>query len=367
MRVIMTGGGTGGHIYPAIAIADKIKRKNPHAQILFLGTQRGMEKDLVPKGGYDIKFITVSGFNRKNLLKNFKTLKDLLKGSREARNILKEFMPDVVIGTGGYVCGPVVREAYKMGIPTFIHEQNAIPGMTNKMLEPYVHKIFLSFEEASRFFKDKNKLVVTGNPLRKGFLITSIQDNRVKLGIEPNEFVILCFGGSRGAERINSVVSEAVKTLIKVDGLRIYFITGRVYYDRIVSSINNDGLDGGGRLTILPYADNIQEYLSASDLVISRAGALTVSEITACGKASILIPSPNVTGNHQYYNGKVLEDKGAAVIVLEKDLSAEKLTDLVLKLKNNREGINSMSAASASLGRVDAVDVIYENLTFGTP
>lgn len=363
MRVIMTGGGTGGHIYPAIAIADKIKRKNSHAEILFIGTEKGMEKDIVPASGYEIRFITVSGFNRKNPFKNFKTLKDLLKGSREARHLISDFRPNLVIGTGGYVCGPVIREAHKMGIRTFIHEQNALPGMTNRMLEPYADKIFLSFDESGKYFKAKEKLVVTGNPIRKGFLLSSHYNNRERLGVGSDDFVVLCFGGSRGAERINLTVAEAVETLVKSPGIRIYFITGRIYFDRISAAFQEKGVAiDGKKLTLLPYADNIQEYLLASDLVISRAGALTVSEITACGKASILIPSPNVTGNHQYYNGKVLEDKGASIILLEKDLSAEKLMNLVLRLQNDKVLLNAMSAASSALGKVDAVEVIYEHL-----
>ncbi|MEG1584395.1 MAG: glycosyltransferase, partial [Anaerovorax sp.] len=197
MKVIMTGGGTGGHVYPAVAIADKIKRKHPEAEILFVGTEKGMERELVPANGYPIEFITVSGFNRKNLLKNIKTVQDLLKGDRGARKIIGAFKPDLVIGTGGYVCGPVVRAAHKMGIRTFIHEQNALPGMTNKMLEKSVEKVFISFPDAKSHFKNKKKLIVTGNPIRRNFILAGVENYREKLGIAPKEFVILCFGGSR--------------------------------------------------------------------------------------------------------------------------------------------------------------------------
>ena len=358
----MTGGGTGGHIYPAIAIADKIKRKHPDAEILFVGTEKGMEKDLVPKNGYDIRFITVSGFHRKKLWKNIKTAMDLLKGNHQANKIVKEFKPDLVIGTGGYVCGPVVRAAHKKGIKTYIHEQNAFPGVTNKLLEKYVDKVFISFPESKGYFKDPSKLVVTGNPIRKSFLLCGMNDSREKMGIKPNEFVILCFGGSLGAGKINSTMIHVIRAINDMPDIRLFFITGRHYYNKVMETLKEEKIDQNDNINILEYADNMHEYLSAADLVISRAGALTVSEITACGKASILIPSPNVTGNHQFFNAKVVSDKGGAIIVEERDLSDEKLLGTILRLKNNKEALNSMSAASAKIGRIDAVDMIYDHL-----
>lgn len=363
MRVIMTGGGTGGHIYPAVAIADKIKRKHPDAEILFVGTEKGMEKDLVPKSGYDIRFITVSGIHRKQIWKNVKTVMDLMKGDREARTILKEFQPDVVIGTGGYVCGPVVRAAHKMGIPTYIHEQNAFPGVTNKMLEKHVDKVFVSFEEAKQYFKHPEKLIVTGNPIRKSFLVGSAFNYREKLGIRDREFVVLCFGGSRGAGKINSTMKSVVAAVNGMEDVRLFFITGKIYFDRIKQELEEEGVKLCGNITLLPYADNMHEYLFSSDLVISRSGALTVSEITACGKACILIPSPNVTGNHQYFNAKVVADKGGAILIEEKDLTDEKLLSAILRLKNSKETLNAMAKASASAGKLDAVDIIYDNLS----
>ncbi|HWQ79680.1 MAG TPA: undecaprenyldiphospho-muramoylpentapeptide beta-N-acetylglucosaminyltransferase [Anaerovoracaceae bacterium] len=362
MRVIMTGGGTGGHIYPAIAIADKIRRKHPEAEILFVGTEKGMEKDLVPKNGYEIRFITVSGFHRKKLWKNIKTAADLLKGNRQAARIIKEFRPDLVVGTGGYVCGPVVRTAHKMGIRTFIHEQNALPGVTNRLLEKHADKIFVSFPESKEYFKDQSKLVVTGNPIRKSFQLCSFGRSRENMGIKAGEFVILCFGGSLGAGKINSTMIRVVEAISGMPDTRLYFITGRNYYQKVLESLEERKINPGGNINILEYADNMHEYLSAADLVISRAGALTVAEITACGKASILVPSPNVTGNHQYFNAKVVADKGGAIIIEEKDLSDEKLLGTVMRLKNNREAINSMSGASAEFGRLDAADMIYDHL-----
>ena len=362
MKVIMTGGGTGGHIYPAIAIADKIRRKHPEAEILFVGTQRGMEKDIVPKNGYEIRFVTVSGFHRKKLWKNLKTAIDLAKGNLQANKIIEEFKPDLVIGTGGYVCGPVVRAAHKKGIKTFIHEQNAFPGVTNKLLEKFVDKVFISFPESKGYFKDESKLIVTGNPIRKSFLVCGMGSSREKMGIKPSEFVILCFGGSLGAGKINSTMIHVIDAVNGVQDTRLYFITGKNYYQKVCDSLKERNITLSANITLLEYADNMHEYLSSADLVISRAGALTVSEITACGKASILIPSPNVTGNHQYFNAKVVADKGGAVILEEKDLSEEKLLGTILRLKNNKEVLNGMSAASEKIGRMDAVDVIYDHL-----
>ncbi len=206
MKVIMTGGGTGGHIYPAIAIADKIKKEQPDAEILFVGTRKGLEKDLVPQNGYPIEFITVSGFYRKKLLKNVKTMRDLAKGNKEAKEILNRFRPDVVIGTGGYVCGPMVRAAAKRGIPTYIHEQNALPGITNRMLEKYVKKVFLAFADGASYFKQQDKLMVTGNPVRKNFFRADRETSRNALGIPEDSFVLMSFGGSQGAGKINDVM-----------------------------------------------------------------------------------------------------------------------------------------------------------------
>lgn len=362
MKVIMTGGGTGGHIYPAVAIADKIRRKNPEAEILFVGTARGMEKDLVPKSGYPIQFITVSGFHRKKLWKNVKTVADLLKGDREARRIIKEFQPDMVIGTGGYVCGPVVRAACKLGIPAYIHEQNAVPGVTNKMLEKYVDKVFISFPEAGAHFKRKEKLVVSGNPIRKSFLTAGAMDYRQRLGLSDRDFVVLCFGGSLGAGKINSTMKSVAAAVNGMEDLKLFFITGKIYFERIQRELEDSGIRLRDNVKLMAYADNIHEYLSSADLVISRAGALTVSEITACGKASILVPSPNVTGNHQFFNAKVVADRGGAILIEEKDLDDEKLLSAILRLKSNKELLNAMAKASSRAGRLDAVDVIYDHL-----
>lgn len=361
MKIIMACGGTGGHIYPAIAIADKIKRKNPSADILFVGTEKGMDKSLISESGYAFEWIVASGFNRKNMLKNIRTLSDAIKGSRQASRLIKEFKPDFVIGTGGYVTGPVVKEAHRLGIPAYIQEQNAIPGLANKMLERYARKVFISFPDSAKYFKDQSKIIFSGNPIRKDFSVLAILDSRKKLGICEKEFMVLVFGGSLGADVLNRETIKMIRA-VEDENLKVFFVTGKRYFEKVseeVQSVNRTEF-----VTLLPYAENMPELLNAADLVISRAGAVALSEITACGKPSILIPSPNVTNNHQYHNAKALEAAGAAILIQEEAFFAQTalLNDWVLKLKNNKEKLNAMGTASSLAGRIDAVDIIYDNL-----
>ena len=361
MKILLACGGTGGHIYPAIAIADKIRRKHPDAQVLFVGTQHGMERTLVPENGYAFEWISASGFNRKNILKNGKTLLNIIKGTHQVRKLLQKFEADLVIGTGGYVTGPVLKEAYRRGIPVYIQEQNAIPGVANKMLERYARKVFISFPDSAKYFKDQKKLVYSGNPIRKAFSLATIMDCRKMFDLSEKEFMVLVFGGSLGAEVLNRETIKMIRTL-KSEELKLFFVTGRRYYEYVsaeLSAIGNPPF-----VTLIPYADNMPALLNAADLVVSRAGAIALSEITACGKPSVLIPSPNVTNNHQYHNAKALESVGAAILLQEGDFQdGESLLNYyVLKLKNNKEKLNAMAQASAGAGRIDAVDIIYDNL-----
>ncbi len=358
MRVIMTGGGTGGHIYPAIAIAEEIKRRHHDAEIVFAGTTHGMEKDIVPANGYELKYITVSGLNRKNLLKNFKTVKDLMKGMSESKKLMKEFKPDIVIGTGGYVCGPVVRAAASMGIRSFIHEQNAFPGLTNKLLSKKVETVFTAFEEAVPYFKTRKPAVTVGNPVRKAFALTERNAARKALGISEDEFVILSFGGSLGAQTINDQMMDVVKRFAGKSQIRIIFATGKRYYDKITDSAENIPKN----ITYMRYIDDMPLYLGACDLAVTRAGALTVSEIMACGRASIMIPSPNVTANHQYYNAKSVADKNAAILIEEKDLTAGTVADTIARLIDDKSAVVSMSENAARIGRTDAAEVICDTI-----
>ena len=356
MKVIMTGGGTGGHIYPAIAIADEIKSRHPDTEIIFVGTERGMEKDIVPKAGYPIKFITVSGLNRKNPTKLIKTLKDLNHGLHEAKQIIKEFKPDLVIGTGGYVCGPVMKTAAGMGIKTYIHEQNAFPGLTNKLLSRGAERVFVAFDDAKKYFKTKKEPVTVGNPVRHAFTEVDRQAARESLGVKEDEFMVLSFGGSLGAQRINDEMTVAAERLRDRAGLRIFFVTGRRYYSSIMENADKTN----ARVTYLQYIDDMPKYLNACDLAITRSGALTVSEITACGRASVMIPSPYVTNNHQYYNAKVVADRGGAILIEEKDLTNGEVADEIEQLMNDRQILEKMEKASAALGTVTSAGKICD-------
>ncbi len=356
MKVIMTGGGTGGHIYPAIAIADEIKSRHPDAEIIFVGTERGMEKDIVPKAGYPVKFITVSGLNRKNPIKLIKTLKDLNHGLHEAKQIIKEFKPDLVIGTGGYVCGPVMKTAAGMGIKTYIHEQNAFPGLTNKLLSRGAERVFVAFDDAKKYFKTKKEPVTVGNPVRHAFTEVDRQAARESLGVKEDEFMVLSFGGSLGAQRINDEMTVAAERLRDRAGLRIFFVTGRRYYSSIMENADKTN----ARVTYLQYIDDMPKYLNACDLAITRSGALTVSEITACGRASVMIPSPYVTNNHQYYNAKVVADRGGAILIEEKDLTNGEVADEIEQLMNDRQILEKMEKASAALGTVTSAGKICD-------
>lgn len=356
MKVIMTGGGTGGHIYPAIAIADEIKSRHPDAEIIFVGTERGMEKDIVPKAGYPIKFITVSGLNRKNPIKLIKTLKDLNHGLHEAKQIIKEFKPDLVIGTGGYVCGPVMKTAAGMGIKTYIHEQNAFPGLTNKLLSRGAERVFVAFDDAKKYFKTKKEPLTVGNPVRHAFTEVDRQAARESLGVKEDEFMVLSFGGSLGAQRINDEMTVAAERLRDRAGLRIFFVTGKRYYSSIMENADKTN----ARVTYLQYIDDMPKYLNACDLAITRSGALTVSEITACGRASVMIPSPYVTNNHQYYNAKVVADRGGAILIEEKDLTNGEVADEIEQLMNDRQILEKMEKASAALGTVTSAGKICD-------
>ncbi len=359
MKVIMTGGGTGGHIYPAIAIADYIKVQNPDAEILFVGTQKGLESQLVPSSGYPIKTIIVSGFNRSNLLANFKTIIHLIKGINQSKKIINEFQPDVVIGTGGYVCGPLVYAAAKKKVPCFIQEQNAFPGLTNKMLEKHVKKIFVSFDQSKAYFKNEEKLILSGNPLRKEFISYDLSESKEKININSDVFNILYFGGSRGSETLNNALIDVVKSIKAEDAIKLYFVTGEIHYDAVKQSL---GDYDEKKIAVLPYLHNISDYMIGCDLIISRAGAIAVSEIAALGKPSILIPSPYVTNNHQHFNAKALSDESAAFLIEEKDMSGKIIKSHIDQLRTNSKTYNEMATNSKNQSNTKALEIIYKEI-----
>ncbi len=358
----MTGGGTGGHIYPAIAIADEIKKRYPDADILFVGAERGLEKKLVPQRGYPIRLIPVTGFDRKNLLKNVKVIRKLMAGNRLAGKIIADFRPDFVVGTGGYASAPIVRTAQRMKIPTYIHEQNAYPGVSNKLLEKGSRKVFLGFAKAAEHFRMQEKLVVSGNPVRDEFMEPDRKKAREKLGLPQEDFVLLAFGGSQGAGRINKAMISAIRRYNGQEGMRICLGAGSYYHAAILESFREEGLVLAGNISIMEYIDDMASYLAAADLVVSRSGALTVAETTVSGTPAVFIPSPMVTGNHQYYNALAVAEAGGAIIIEEKELEDERLIERIEELKADPETLREMAAKSRACAPVKASKMICDSI-----
>lgn len=355
MRVIMTGGGTGGHVNPAIAIADEIMRRWPQSEICFVGTERGIEHKLVPAAGYPIRYITVQGIRRKLTLENIKTLRLALKAKRDSKKILKEWKPDVVIGTGGYICWPVLKAAHAMKIPTFLHEANAVPGVAVKMLQKECTKLFVNFEETVKELKYPEKAMRVGNPMKGGFRTVDKQSARKKLGMEGYRYVILSCGGSMGAERINREVVELMDHWGKRHPeVLIVHSSGAIDHADTVADFKKRGLDRFKNLKLFEYIYDMPNYMAAADLVISRAGSLTLSELALMRKSCILIPSPNVTNNHQYKNAKVLENAGGAILFEEKELFSETLIDTVDRLIFSEEERRSMAEKIAKFAVMDS-------------
>ena len=361
MKVLLSGGGTGGHVYPAIAIANKIKEENPDCEILFVGTEKGIESEIVPKYGYELKTVTVQGFRRKIDFENVKRVFKLCKGLEQSRRIVKKFKPDIVIGTGGYVSGPVLFNSALNKTITIVHEQNSFPGVTNKILSKVVTRVLTSFEDSHERFPEesRNKLVLTGNPVRKEILQSRKSTSRKKLGISEDKKMVLCYGGSGGSEEINEAMRLVIKNMVKED-IAFIFATGKLYYDEFMESLGEIALKPYQR--VMPYLDNMADGLAASDIVIGSAGAISLAEITALGKPSIIIPKAYTAENHQEYNAKSIESQGAGIAILEKDLTPEKLNEVVFKLLGDRELLIDMANASKSIGKPEAIDLIYDEI-----
>ena len=355
MRALIACGGTGGHINPGLAIADMIKQEYPGAEILFAGTPNSMEEKLVPAAGYRLETIKVAGFQRKisleNIGRNIKAAGYLMTSGRRAKQIINDFKPDIAIGTGGYASGPIIRKAAKMGIPTAIHEQNAYPGVTNRLLAKEVDHVMLTVREALDFMeKDKFEHTVTGLPVRSGINTITKSEARKKLGFD-DKFTILSFGGSLGAGCINETMTAAIKWHVG-KGLEINHIHGygKNGRDTVPQALKNAGIPlKSDRLRVTEYINDMYVCLAAADLVICRSGASTLAELEAAGKASILIPSPIVAGNHQYHNAMVLGNAGAAVVIEQKDVTDDKMIAEIERLYNDSGRIEVMSQSAAGL------------------
>ena len=328
MKILFTGGGTGGHVYPAIAMAGTIKAKFPDAEIAFVGTPAGIENKICQREGYPVYHVDIMGVRRSLSPKNIKVLYRIATAPGKAKKIIDEFKPDAVIGTGGYVCWPTCYAAAKAGIPTLLHESNAEPGLAVKKLEGAVDRIMLNFSECADKIKQKNrsKTVTVGNPLRGDFSTVKKEVAREILGIKKDQKLILSYGGSRGAGKINEMTVEFMRKYAPEHPNVVHIhATGEIGRELFNEKFKEYGLEAFPNLRPCGYIDDMPVKMAAADVVICRAGAMTVSEISLMGKAAIFIPSPNVTNNHQYKNAKVLADKNAAVVIEEKDLTAERL------------------------------------------
>ena len=360
MRVLMTGGGTGGHVNPAIAIANTIREKEPDSVIAFVGTGRGIENRLVPKFGYEVYHIEIQGLKRSLSLSNIKTLYLTVTSVFKAKKLVKEFKPDVVIGTGGYVCWPVVKAASQLGIPTVLHESNAIPGVAVKMLEKCVDIVYTNFEATIEKLKYKNKAERVGNPLINGFSSSEINEEKIKEIKQGHRRLVLSYGGSMGAMRVNAEMLSVMKEFSSKNPNVLHIhATGAIESETAQKKFKEMGLDKYKNIQLVEYIYDMPQKMAAADLVICRAGAMTLSELAMLKKPCILIPSPNVTDNHQYKNAAELEKKGAAVVFEEKELSESVLSNAVEKLLNDDKKLFEMQKNIASFAVSNANELIY--------
>jgi UDP-N-acetylglucosamine--N-acetylmuramyl-(pentapeptide) pyrophosphoryl-undecaprenol N-acetylglucosamine transferase len=365
MKVIFAAGGTGGHINPALAAAGCLRSRHPDADILFIGTEEHMESKLVPNAGFDFRTIEIAGFQRKltpkNFVKNIRTVGLIFKSSSQTKKIIREFAPDAVIGFGGYVSGPVVRTAAKMGIKTAIHEQNAFPGVTNKTLAKQVDAVMLTVEQAEKYLSPKNKPIITGLPVRREIFDADREFSRAKLGVSENQIMILSMGGSLGAKTINENMVEVISALHTDKKLFFMHSTGK-YGKWVPDKLKENGVDLslGSNVVVREYIDDMDVCLSAADLVISRAGASSLSEIEAVGRASILIPSPNVAENHQYHNAMTLVNNNAARVIEEKDLTEGRLLSEVREMVADKQMLKTYGENASKIAVMNSAERICD-------
>ena len=368
-RVLLAGGGTAGHVNPALAIAEIIKDKYPDTEFCFAGNPDKIEAELVKKAGYRFEPVRIEGFQRKispsNIKRNFKAVGYLMTSGKTCKRIIRDFKPDLVVGTGGYVSGPVVRAAAKMGIKTAIHEQNAYAGVTNKILSKHADVVMLSVKEAKKYFEKAKKVVVTGLPVRKAFSRMSKQEARKQLGFDDSTVCVLSAGGSLGSMTINKYVAKLLKYYqennIKVNHIHSYGTYSE--YKDYVKTLEESGVKiKGDPHRIIDSYINMPVAMAACDLVITRCGACALTEIEAMGRPAVMIPSPMVAENHQYYNGLVLQNAGAGVVIEEKDLTDELFIKTVTDYINDPEKLERSAANAAKLHIKDTRERIMQAL-----
>ncbi len=361
MRVLLTGGGTSGHVNPALAIADIIKAREPDSTFLYVGTDSGIEKKLAEKEGYDFRSIKIQGVRRSLSLSNVRTAYLVMTAPAKAKKIIESFEPDVVIGTGGYVCWAPLKAAAEMGVPTVIHESNSVAGLAVRKLESKVDVILTNFKSTADSLREKQKAICVGNPIRKSFDGITKQEARRRLGIpDAQKFVILSFGGSLGAPKINEAAIDVMREFsAKHDDVAHFHSGGRNYYKNAMQMFAGYSLEKNSRLDIKEYIYDMSLYMCAADVVICRAGAMTLTELAMMRKPAILIPSPNVTDNHQYKNAKALADRGAAVLLAESELDSGTIVSAVEKLYCDARLRESMGEAVGEFANPNVNEEIY--------
>lgn len=366
MKVVIAAAGTAGHINPGLAIANKIKKEQEDSEIIFIGTTRGLENDLVPRAGYELKTIEAYGLSKEISVDNLKKMIKTLKGFGEAKKIIKQFKPDIVIGTGGYICGATITAAHSLNIPTVLHESNAFPGKAIKMLAKKTDTIMVSFEDAIPRIKNCKNVVFTGTPVKiKKRNYTEEEKRKIIYGmdLEIDKPIVLVFGGSQGAKKINDTIIDMVKNNLNTD-YQIVWATGPKQYDNIKEELENLSLniENIKNMKILPYIYNMEEVMNVVDLIIARSGAMTITEISNLGKPSILIPLPNVSHNHQLYNAKALEKVGASKIILNDELNSTILNKTISDIVLNKDKQKEMGENALKISTVDSEDRIYEEI-----
>lgn len=366
MKVIIAAAGTGGHINPGIAIANKIKEEEKNSEIIFIGTTRGLENDLVPRAGYKLKTIDAYGLSKEISIENLKKMIKTVKGYGEAKKIIKEFKPDIVIGTGGYICGATISAAHSLKIPTMLHESNAFPGKAVKMLAKKTNTILLSFEDAKERIKNAKNLVVTGTPVKIRKREYSIHEKSKmiqEIGLSQTKPIILIFGGSQGAQKINEAILSIIENKLNKD-YQIIWATGPKQYDLIKEQLEdrNIGIHYIPNMKIVPYIYDMEQMMNLSDVIVARSGAMTITEVSNLGKPSILIPLPNVSNNHQLYNAKVLEKVGAAKIILNDSLTGGNLDDAIQSIVLNKNVIENMGKNANKVATNQVENKIYQEV-----
>ena len=366
MRVIVAAAGTAGHINPGLAIANKIKQEEPNSEIIFIGTTRGLENDLVPRAGYGLKTIEAYGLSKQISIANLKKMWATLMATGKARKIIKEFKPDIIVGAGGYICGPVVWAANKEKIPVILHESNAFPGKAVKMLAPKAETVLISFEEARIRIPNAKNIVCTGTPVKivkKEYSKEEKTNILTSIGVNGNKPIVLVFGGSQGAQKINEAIIGILENKINKD-YQIIWATGPKQFDIIKEELASKNIDINNieNAKILPYIYNMEEIMNVSNIIVARSGAMTITEISNLGKPSILIPLPNVSQDHQLYNAKVLENVGAAKIILNNELNKNNLENEIEKIIKDPQLMHKMEEKAFSKSVTDVQEKIYEEI-----